>query len=80
MRYYDRIIMFGNPDDPYSDAEKGVDFESGVYGPPNCPHGLQKWSSTFDQKPLTGLVPRSWLEMTYYELINYYSETGETLF
>ena len=30
MRYYDRIIMFGNPDDPYSDAEKGVDFESGV--------------------------------------------------
>ena len=34
MRYYDRIIMFGNPDDPYSDAEKGVDFESGVYGPP----------------------------------------------
>ena len=80
MRYYDRIIMFGNPDDPYSDAEKGVDFESGVYGPPNCPHGLEKWSSTFDQKPLTGLVPRSWLEMTYYELINYYSETGETLF
>ena len=80
MRYYDRIIMFGNPDDPYSDAEKGVDFESGVYGPPNCPHGLEKWSSTFDQKPLTGLVPRSWSEMTYYELINYYSETGETLF
>ena len=59
MRYYDRIIMFGNPDDPYSDAEKRVDFESGVYGPPNCPHGLEKWSSTFDQKPLTGLVPRS---------------------
>ena len=80
MRYYDRIIMFGNPDDPYSDAEKGVDFESGVYSPPNCPHGLEKWSSTFDQKPLTRLVPRLWSGMTYYELINYYSETGETLF
>ena len=80
MRYYDRIIMFGNPDDPYSDAEKGVDFESGVYGPPNCPHGLEKWSSMFDQKALLRVVPRSSLEMTYYELINYYSETGETLF
>ena len=80
MRYYDRIIMFGNPDDPYSDAEKGVDFESGVYGPPNCPHGLKKWSSTFDQKPLPRVVPPLWSEMTYYKLTNYYSETGETLF
>ena len=22
MRYYDRIIMFGNPDDPYSDPNR----------------------------------------------------------
>ena len=80
MRYYDRIIMFGNPDDPYSDAEKGVDFESDVYGSPNCPHGLEKWSSMFDQKPLPMVVPRSWSEMMYYELINHYSETREILF
>ena len=80
MRYYDRIIMFGNPDDPYSDAEKGVDFESGVYGPPNCPHGLEKWSSMFVKKPLPMVVPRSCSEMMYYELINHYSETREILF
>ena len=52
MRYYDRIIMFGNPNDPYSDAEKGVDFKSGVYGPPNCLHRLEKWSSMLEQKAL----------------------------